>query len=74
MYIESRFFDDGKTEVRIVEEFGVAERYLDKVVYYTDEVTDLDEWFGEYLSVYVDYSDLEDKFQNGEWVDVTDYI
>lgn len=74
MYIESRFFDDGEAEIRIIDEYNKAERYLDKAIYYVDEVTDLDEWFNEYLSADVDYSDFEGRLQSGEWVDISNYI
>jgi hypothetical protein len=77
MFIETRFYDNGRTDAGISKQNPVGKRFEhpSSCDYYLDEVGDLQEWIENSLEI-----ELDDvvpfvlALDAGDWVDISAYI
>ncbi len=77
MFIETRFFDDGRAEARLCMTRPSTDTGTDHdgYDYYVDEADDLREWISE--SLYIEPDDIVPlviALEAGDWTSITDYV
>jgi hypothetical protein len=73
MYIETRYYDNGRAEAKL--HYSRPEKEPDDLTTYVDEVDDLQEWIEDNLEINLDdVVQLVLDLDAGNWVDITQYI
>lgn len=73
MFIETRYFDDGKAQARMVDQAPPANESsaYDR---YVDEYDSVEEWLEELEIELDDIIPLVLNLSDGKWVDITAYV
>jgi hypothetical protein len=75
MYIETKFYDNGKTCARIRNNINTGDTAETNCCdYYADEISNLRKWAEDNLSIKVsDIVQLVIDLKEGKWVNITNY-